>query len=172
MSMCKMLGEPVLWLVSVSFPWGVQLRTTLVVREGGAYEDHYQVIASVFLDGVWYWFYSIGSDDAREHWGYIKFGFEDFEFPLWCHTGLQHFLDLLQWTLRALLIKIPILVRTLNPGDLHMDFNIVHAWLALLILVMVSLAQSPLMATILSIYTSFSVLLLVRIGLLLVIFIL
>ena len=37
---------------------------------------------------------------------------------------------------------------------------------------MVSLAQSPLMATILSMYTSFSVLLLVRIGLLLVVFIL
>ena len=108
MSMCKMLGEPVLWLVSVSFPWGVQLRTTLVVRGGGvAYEDHYQVIASVFLDGVWYWFYSIGSDDAREHWGYIKFGFEDFEFPLWCHTGLQHFLDLLQEDAEGIADKDP-----------------------------------------------------------------
>ena len=51
-----------------------------------------------------------------------------------------------------------------------MDFNIAHAWLALLILVMVSLAQSPVLATILPMYTSFSVLLLVRIGLLLVIF--
>ena len=61
------------------------------------------------------------------------FGLEDFEFsqmPQISSSILVHIR-----TLRTLLLKILILVWLLSPVDLHMDFNMAKAWLALLILV-------------------------------------
>ena len=58
-------------------------------------------------------------------------------------------------TLRTLLLRILILVWML-PVDLHMDFNIKKSWLVLLILVLVSLSQSPVVVTLILRYVNSS----------------